>query len=325
MGSSHSGAILVTGATGFIGSQLLRALLADGVEVHAIVRPDACRDRLHDIERDIVRWDGDVADLDSLTECCRRAQPESIFHLAGDTLGRRVHGDWHDVERALLVNFQGTLNMVRAAVLSAAPVRTFIRTGGLEEYGTGPTPFTEDQRERPRSPYSASQVATTHFCQMLQPQLPFDVVTLRPALVYGPAQSTDFLIPGLIDALLRGKRFATTNGEQKRDLLYVDDVVAALRAAGRAHDLKGAVINVCSGREHRIGDVVAWIANALNSTSLLDVGAAPARDGDLVHLRGDTGKAKRLLGWRPAVPLHDGLSRTIEWRRSQADMRSPNP
>jgi nucleoside-diphosphate-sugar epimerase len=262
-----------------------------------------------------------VTDLDSLTQCCRRAQPETIFHLAGDTSGRRFHGDWHDIERALQVNFQGTLNMVRAAVLSAAPVRNFIRTGGLEEYGAGSTPFTEDQRERPRSPYSASQVAVTHFCQMLQPQLPFDVVTLRPALVCGPAQSTDFLIPGLIDALLRGKRFATTNGEQMRDLLYVDDVVAALRAAGQAHDLKGAIINICSGREHRIRDVVAWIATALDATSLVDFGAAPERDGDLVHLRGDTAQAQRLLGWRAVVSVHDGLSRTIEWYRSQSGMQ----
>lgn len=314
---SRTGVVLVTGATGFLGSHLLRALLGAGSEVHALVRPHARLDRWRGIEHKIVQWTGDVTDVETLTECCRRAQPEIIFHMAGDPSSRRFRGDWKVIDHALSVHFTGTLNMIRAAVLSGAPVRTFIRTGSLEEYGVGPTPYKEGQREQSRSPYTASQVATTHFCQMLQPQVPFPLVTLRPALVYGPAQSMDFLIPSLIDALLRGRRFVTTSGEQVRDLLYVDDVIAALCAAAEADDLGGKIINICSGCECRVRDIVTFIADAMNARDLLDLGAAPPREGDLVRVQGNAGQAEHLLGWRPVVSLNDGLRRTIEWHRGQ--------
>src|SRR5439155_23050557 len=106
--------------------------------------------------------------------------------------------------------------------------------GGLEEYGTAPTPYDEFQREAPISPYSASQVATAHYVGVLQHHTMARIVTLRPALVYGPDQSTDFFIPSLIVSCLRGATFDMTDGTQGRDLLYIDDLVDAIVLAATA-------------------------------------------------------------------------------------------
>jgi nucleoside-diphosphate-sugar epimerase len=219
------------------------------------------------------------------------------------------------------VNLEGTLTMVRETVEARHPVAVFVRAGGLEEYGTGATPYVETQREQPISPYSASQVAATHYCEMLQRQTTTPLVTLRPALVYGPAQSTDFLIPSLITSCLHGTDFDMTAGTQYRDLLYIDDLVDAFVRALTREGVTG-VINVGHGIEHAIRDVAQEIVRLCGTESRLRLGARPERPGDLPHLVTTTQRANELLDWQPAVPLTEGLARTIAWYRGHLTARS---
>ncbi len=312
------GPVLVTGASGFVGAHLVRSLLEDGAEVHVLARPGARLDRLG-AEPQVRVWRSDITDAKAVASCFEDVQPIAVFHLAADTAARRSPSDRDQGLRALQVNLNGLINMLSGAVASGAPVRQFLRLGGLEEYGAGPTPSREDQREQPRSPYSVSQVAATHWCQMVQPNLAFPVVTLRPALIFGPGQSSDFLIPGLIDALLQGRRFATTGGRQSRDLIFIADAISAIRAAGGKEGLRGAVINVSSGRHYVIRDVVSMIADMLGAQDLLDIGAIPEREGDLAFLAGDPSEAERRLQWRANTSLQEGLRLTIDWHRRRAE------
>ena len=318
-GSVLSGArVVVTGATGFLGSHLVRRLVSEGADVHILVRGSSSFGRLRGLEPVLTRWEGDVTNFVSIEQCFRGASPTTVFHLAGNTVSRRRVGDWAAIQQAIDVNLLGTLNVVHAAATSGAPVVSVIRLGGLEEYGTGQTPYLEAQREQPSSPYSASQVAATHVCQALQGHLSFGVITLRPALVYGPGQSSDFLIPALIGALLRGDRFAMSDGTQWRDLLYVDDFVdAAVRAAGRP-DLRGTILNISSGTEWQVRDVARQIVAIMGAGALLDVAAHPARPGELMHLVASNRSAAELLEWRPVVGLADGLARTVDAYRAAA-------
>jgi UDP-glucose 4-epimerase len=306
---------VVTGATGFLGSHLVRRLLSEGCAVHTLTRPNSTSRRLRDVEQQVIQWQGDVTDLKSLLTCCRQVRPNAIYHLAGDTAGRTFSGDWDVVEHAVRTNMQGTLNLFRAAVEAGPQLRCVVRTGGLEEYGAGSTPFSETQRELPRSPYSMSQVASTHLGQMLQPHLPFALLTLRPTLIYGPDQSTAFLIPGLIQALLQRKPFRLTEGRQRRDYLHVADFVDAAMAVFGRDDLRGAIINIASGQAHAIRDVATSIARMLGAEDLLEIGGAPSRTAEITDLVGDASLAERLLGWKPRVGLTEGLSGTIDWYR----------
>ncbi|MGH7021907.1 MAG: NAD-dependent epimerase/dehydratase family protein [Brevundimonas sp.] len=311
------GSVLVTGATGFLGSHLVRRLLAQGQAVHVLARPDSDFRRLRDDRDRLTVWTGDVTDFASVREACRGARPEAIFHLAGDTSLRAFSGDWASVERAAEVGINGLLNLLRAASEAALGLRCVVRTGGLEEYGAGPSPFVETQREAPCSPYSFAQVACAHLSQMMQPHLAFAVVTLRPTLIYGPDQSSEFLIPSLIRSLLRGRRFTLTEGRQRRDLLHVDDFVSAALAAAQGKDLRGAVLNIANGEGHAIRDVAMRIAGMLDATDRLDIGGAPERASEIFDLVGDATLARERIGWRPEVSLEDGLARTIAWHRSE--------
>ncbi len=308
--------VLVTGATGFLGSHLTRRLLAQGRQVHVLARPDSDFRRLRDIAGRLTVWTGDMADVASLQAACRGSRPATIFHLAGDTSLRAFRGDWASVEHAVATGIGGLMNLLQAAREAAPELRGLVRTGGLEEYGAGPSPFVESQREAPCSPYSFVQTAGTHLSQMMQPHLPFAVVTLRPTLIYGSDQSEDFLIPALIRALLRGRRFTLTEGRQRRDLLHVDDFISAAVAAADRHDsLRGAVLNIASGDGHAIRDIATRIAGMLDATALLDIGGAPERATEIFDLVGDAALARARLGWRPRVSLDEGLARTLAWHR----------
>lgn len=311
------GSVLVTGATGFLGSHLTRRLSAQGRPVHVLARPDSDFRRLGDIANRLTVWTGDMTDFASVLAACRGARPETIFHLAGDTGLRAFSGDWASVERAATTGIGGLMRLLQAASEAAPELRCLVRAGGLEEYGAGPSPFVETQREAPCSPYSFAQAAGAHLCQMMQPYLPFAVVTLRPTLIYGPEQSSGFLIPSLIHALLRGRRFTLTEGRQRRDLLHVDDFVSAALAAAEQDDLRGAVLNIASGEGHAIRDIATRIAEMLDATALLDVGGAPERPTEIFDLVGDATSARIRLGWRPQVSLDEGLARTIGWHREQ--------
>jgi nucleoside-diphosphate-sugar epimerase len=316
IGSLAQRRVLVTGAAGFIGSHLVHRLLADGAEVHAIVRPDSPALRLAAVRDRARLWAAEITDLARLREIVSHAAPEVVFHLAADTGVRRLENGWEGVARSLRSNVEGSLAVLRATLEATPRATRFVRAGGLEEYGRGPTPYAESQREQPISPYSASQVAATHYCEMLQHGTDVALVTLRPALVYGPGQSSDFLIPSLIASCLRGEDFELTAGTQSRDLLYVDDLIEAFVLAATRPGVRGGVINLGHGIEHAVRDVAAEIVRLAGGTGRLRIGARPARAGDLEHLVTTTTKAADVLGWSPRVPLTDGLARTIEWYRA---------
>lgn len=316
--------VLVTGATGFLGAALTRRLLAMGAEVHACIRENSSLWRIEDVAGRLNVWRGDVQDLASVESCMRAVDPEIIFHLAGETAGRRALHDWAADDESIAVNFLGAVNAVRAANGSGTRrLRLFVRTGGLAEYGASANLLRESQRERPLTPYAASQTAATHWCQMVQGRLPFAIATLRLGLTYGPQQSSDFFIPALIDALRRDEVFEVRAGAHGRDYIFVDDVVDALVAAATLGDdrLRGAVVNVASGENVLLKDVAAMISASLGKSHLVKYATSPNRREDVEVMMADIAEANRLLDWRPSTPLREGLERTIAERNSPRGLK----
>lgn len=308
------GSVLITGGSGFIGSHLVRRLVADGAEVHAVVRDGTSLWRLQDLVGSLNKVDVDLADAAALRTAIDAVQPAVIFHLAGATGSRRQAPDFSDVKTALMSNLVPTLALVEAAALAKSPPKAIIRAGSAEEYGQGASPHREDQRESAASSYSATYLAASHFWQALQPRVPFTLATLRIALTYGPAQAETFLVPSLIRACLEGRDFALTAGSQVRDYIYVDDVVEAfIQAAQRPAPLRGKILNISTGKGRVIRDVADQILQLSGGKITLTYGKAADRAIDVVDQRSDPTLAHEILGWKPTVSMHDGLARTIAW------------
>lgn len=312
----REGPVLVTGATGFIGSHLARRLVKDGCDVHVLHRPGASLARIADLEGSLTAWAADLRDRDRVESVVARVAPRHAFHLANATDLRFLDADLERVRESVENNLLGGINLL-VALRRAGSVRRAVRAGTLEEYGHGPAPFSEDQREAPVTPYSASQVALTHYWQMLQPALSFEAATVRLALTYGPGQSERFFLPSLIRHCREGRDFDLTSGEQRRDLVFVTDVVEALCRAATAAGLAGRIVNVGTGHSHRVVDVARRVVGLCGSPIEVRVGAAAPRSFEIADFLGRTERARELLGWEASIGLEAGLRLTIDASRQE--------
>ena len=303
--------ILVTGGAGFIGSHLTRRLVSEGHEVHVLHRPSGDLGRIKDVSSAIRLWGCDLADTDCLERVLESVKPEIIYHLAGDSKLRRFDSTLGDVKESINRNVRCSMNLITAANGYSPGLSLVICLGGLEEYGRGPAPYVESQREQPVSPYSASQVAVTHYLQMLAPHLSYRTVIVRPALVYGPSQSTTFFIPALIERCLQGRDFSIASPNQGRDLVYVDDLIDALVLLLERPLASGEIINIGAGREYLMVDV-ATIILRLTGAKIRLIKDTALEPGQVEHLYCSAKKAKELLSWQPAIDLEEGLRRTID-------------
>jgi nucleoside-diphosphate-sugar epimerase len=312
--------VLVTGGTGFLGSHLVRRLVGDGARVTVLARESSSTWRFADVAGQVRMQQGDLGDAASLDRCVGQARPDLVFHLAATASGRFAPGEAAAWRESLRVNALGTLELLRAVAEHAPGVSRFVRAGGMEEYGAGQAPFSEEHRERAASPYSAGQIAATQLSAAFCARAGLSLATLRPSLVYGPAQPAGFFLPSLVLACLDGARFPMTGGRQATDFVWVGDVVDALCRAAVVESAGGEILNAGSGRSVPLREVAEAVLRLSGSRAKLEFGALPHRQGEARERRLSIEKAARILGWRPVTPLEEGLQRTIAWYRTNREL-----
>lgn len=308
--------ILITGGAGFIGSHLVAAGVAAGHEVHAVLRPGSDERRLRGVVDRITRHAIDLREEGRVRLCVASVQPERIYHLAASPR-RPEAADLGDARAWVEDDLGSLIRLLAAAAEARHPPRSFVRTGSLAEYGAAPAPYREDRRETPLGIYGAGMVAATHLCATLQRRLPFPVVTARLALTYGPAQSTDYLLPLLIRRCLAGEETRIRHPLDRRDLIHVDDVVDALLRIGAVPLPEGAIVNVATGTAPTMRRVAGLVTRATGtSPDLVTFGEGESSSGTR-DLRGSTARARRMLGWSARIPLSEGIARTVAWFRAE--------
>jgi UDP-glucose 4-epimerase len=306
---------VITGGAGFIGSNLVRALLAEGHMVRVIDDLSTGYPEYIDPAADAVI--GDVADEELVRRVVDGA--EVVFHQAALRAVQR------SVDRPLATdraNTHGTLTLLKAS--ADAGVRRVIYASSSSVYGGAeklPTP--EGAPTWPRSPYAVSKLAGEHYCRVFAELYGVETVSLRYFNVYGPRQRPDSqyaaVIPLFIAALRDGQNpVIHGDGHQSRDFTFIDDAVAAnlSAAAAPASACSGKAYNVAGGAAHSLLDLLSILER------ILDVKAQPVhggpRPGDVRHTRADIEAARRDLRHQPSVPFEDGLRRTAEWFRANS-------
>lgn len=295
--------VLVTGARGFIGRNLVDALVARRADVAALdmVPPDAKE------TVGITVYTGDIADSAFVKECVDGCRPEIVFHLAAF---KERSSEVEDFYRAVGVNVMGSLNLLSALVKQGG-VSSVVVLGTAEEYGKNASPFVESMRETPVTAYSWSKLCVTNLCSMYHSLYGLPVVVLRPTLAYGPGQEAGMFLPSLIRSLVEGREFVMTAGEQTRDFVYITDLVDAMIRASGAQGAAGEVMNIGSGGAVRLLDLVTMVERLMDRRGLVRVGGREYRPDEIMDYRVDTSKAKRLIGWQAKIGLDEGVRRTI--------------
>lgn len=300
--------VLITGGAGFIGSRLAAAHAAAGDEVHALVRPRGMIGS-HRMASGVMVARVHLDDFEALSMYLAKARPTIIYHLASDT-GRNACIPSPADPPALTGDLHNFLTLLAAA--QTVNPKVLVRSGTLAEYGNGPTPAREGQRERPLSAYATAMVAGAHYARLLQPTLPFGVLTARLALTYGEGQSESFLIPHLIQGCLAGTPCQVRHPSRRRDLIHVDDAVEGLRALARTDLPGGTIINLCSGVAPMMGDVAARIVDLAGADpALLSFGEDAESDTEITTVLGSPDLALALTGWCARTELNEGLARTV--------------
>jgi UDP-glucose 4-epimerase len=295
---------IVTGGAGFIGSHVVDALLADGYEVTVI-------DDLSSGKRERVP-DGaelrvlDIVDLDGLEAAVAEIQPRAIFHLAAQA---SVVVSMEDPGRDCAVNVGGTLNVVQAAGKCGASV-VFTSTGGALYGDDAPMPTREDRIPAPLSPYGASKWAAEAYIKTWSLSSGIPHAVCRLGNVYGPRQSPHGEA-GVVAIFANHLSTDKTpklygHGKPTRDYVYVGDVVSALlSASGRS-----GTYNVATGVETDVASI--WSELSKVAGKQIEPQLADLRPGELEHSCLDASLAERELGWRPEVPIAEGLRMTYE-------------
>jgi UDP-glucose 4-epimerase len=304
---------LVTGGAGFIGSNLVDALVARGDEV--VVCDDLSSGREQNLATAIsagARLERlDVCDALRLRAVCEAHSPEVVFHLAAQIDVRRSVSEPAADAR---INVEGTINALTAAQAGGARKLVLASTGGAIYGDASVIPTPESAPARPLAPYGQAKLAAEGYCRVWSELHDLDAVSLRFANVYGPRQDPggEGGVVAIFSAAAREQRPYVIFGEgtQTRDFVYVGDVVEAMLLAGD-HDPGADPLNIATGRETSVLDLVEACATAgPGSSERAVVTHQPPRAGEVDRSCLDPSAARALLGWEARTSLGDGIATT---------------
>lgn len=318
---------LVTGGCGFIGRNLARHLLDGGHAIRAL--DNLAVGRREDLayagpfrERTLAALDGTwpragielvVADImDPGAALAAAAGADVVVHLAANT---GVERSISDPGADCATNVLGTLNCLEAA--RHAGVRRFLFASSGAPMGATEPPHDEAKVPRPISPYGASKLAGEGYCSAYFHSFGVEAVALRFGNVYGPGSNhKTSLVARLIRRALAGEPLEVFgDGTQTRDFIYVDDLLAAIAKAATIPGIGGETFQIATAAETTVAEVASRLAAILTQAGLgnVHIRRAAPRLGDMPRNFADTTKAQQRLAWRPTVPLHEGLARTVRW------------
>jgi UDP-glucuronate 4-epimerase len=317
--------VLLTGGAGFIGSHLSEALLRRGLQLSVVdnlddfYSPGAKRANLEEVRKvgNFEFCELDLCDFDALRQAISKLRPDTIIHLAARAGVRPSIENPQLYER---VNVAGTVNLLEAA--RQVSVKRFIFGSSSSVYGvTNRVPFVEDDPcLRPISPYAATKLAGEFFCHTYAHLYGLSTVCLRFFTVYGPRQRPDLAIRKFATLMEAGKPIPVFgDGSMGRDYTFVDDTVAGVLAAVEYQFLPGGtpfdIFNLGNSNPVSLNELIATLERVIGRTAIRD--QRELQPGDVPITWANIEKSSRMLGYRPATSLAEGLEKFVRWLRHE--------
>ena len=304
--------VFITGGEGFIGSHLVERLLREGAQVRALVHytPSGRLGWLEGCEDDVEILQGDVRDGGRVRRAV--AGTEVVFHLAA-LIG--IPYSYEAPESYVQTNVVGTQNVLDAC--RSAGVDRMVHTSTSETYGTARyVPIDEAHPLQPQSPYSASKIGADMMALSHYHAFELPVAVVRPFNTYGPRQSTRAVIPTILAQIYSGAdKLHLGSTTPTRDFNYVEDTASGFLAVAACDRALGNVVNIGSGREISIGDLVHLLVEITGREVEVVTDEERVRPGasEVERLLCDNTRAREWAGWAPAFTLEEGLRRTADW------------
>lgn len=299
---------LITGSTGFIGSNLARHLISKNKRVCVIVRDRKLNWRLKAIAKYLDIYECDLLSS-SLQKVVNKIKPTYILHLA--TYGTSAQEE--DMSKMVDVNIKGTINLFHA--LKNLKFKRFIHTSSSSEYGNKNHPIKEVDLLEPINYYGITKVASTLYCQKIAKIENLPITIFRLFSPYGYYEQKERLIPTIIKNASENKTILLSSPQYVRDFIFIEDVIAAYMKAVDIDLTPGEILNIGYGKQYTIQDVAKLIIKLTESKSSVNWGAIKkqTRQTEPIMWEANINKTKELLSWEPQYTLKQGLAKTIAW------------
>lgn len=306
--------VLVSGATGFIGSHLTRKLVKEGFNVAIIHRRNSNMWRIKDLIDKVISYDINLQDTDAVIKAVADFKPEIIFHLAAYYA---VEHRPEEISPMIETNVLGTTNLSEAAI--AAEVKLFVNTSTCFIYEQNAEKRKEDTNLKPLNLYALTKIKAEQACTFYSEKYGLKAITFRLFPPYGPSDHERRLIPYVIRSLLEGNRLELTSGKQKWDFVYVLDIVDAYfkLLSIPVFPKKHEIFNIGTGNAVSVREVVSRIKEIIGTRLKLEWGTISDRKNEVWFTCADINKVKTFLKWEPKVQaLNEGLELTVEWYKN---------
>jgi nucleoside-diphosphate-sugar epimerase len=295
--------VLITGATGFIGSHVARLAVEQGAEVCLVIRPESNTWRIRDLLSNVRTWPGDLTDSDAIHHCVSQIRPNLCIHLAWFAEPITY---WHSVEN--LASLAGSLSLVRELI--AAGCQRLVAIGTCAEYDWSGDRLAEDSPVIPHTLYAATKASLASILEQFNVSGGLQSAWLRLFWQHGPYEDARRLVPYLIQSLLRREAATLQDASRIVDFLHVSDVAAAIWAVAIS-SVTGSV-NVGSANPVSVGDVATTIADLIGARDLLRAASASA-GSPAIAVYADNRRLLESTSWQPHYGLQAGLAQTISW------------
>jgi NAD dependent epimerase/dehydratase len=310
--------VIVTGASGFIGSHLIEELVKLEAKVSAFVHYNSrgeigiLRFVPPELLAQVDIIEGDLQDGNVVKNAIEDKQ--TVFHLGA--LISIPYSYIHPMQ-VVQTNIIGTLNVLSAC--RTCHVERLIHTSTSEVYGTACyTPIDEKHPLQAQSPYSASKIGADKIVESFYNAYGLPTVTVRPFNTYGPRQSSRAVIPTIITQALAKNSVRLGNLDTTRDFTYVSDTISGFLCAGSKENIEGKVFNLGTGTEIKIGNLAYKIIEMTGSSATIEIDKTRLRpkDSEVFRLISNHTEATNKIGWEPVITLEKGLLQTIDWIKS---------
>ena len=302
--------VLLTGASGFLGSYVARGLLARHAEVAVILRDPAGAWRLAGELASLRVLQADLADDAGYAAKVEAFKPTHVVHLAWQGVAgseRNDSGQYLNVPRALRL----------AEVALDAGARHFVGLGSQAEYGPCAARIDESTPTAPTTMYGAAKLATCILAERLSALRGARFAWMRLFSSYGPRDNPGWMIPYLARKLLGGERPSLTAAEQRWDYVYVEDAAEAICAVVE-RDTAAGIFNLGSGTAPPLREIIERIRREIDPRLPVGYGEVPYRPDQVMHLEADIDRLVTSTGWRPRTGLDEGIRNTVNWYRTHA-------
>jgi len=305
--------VLVTGASGFIGSHLVGSYLDDGAHVASVSRsigrctPYTSNGRFTFLECDIT-------DPSACREAIETFSPDVVLHYASvpDAPDTPNHA-----RSCVLTNTLGTLNLIEAFERAGG---VFIYGDTTKVYGNEPGPYTSSTRVRPNSAYATTKYAAWELCRCIGTRNGVHVVSVRPTLIYGPGQPLNLIEYVRRSAVSGSERIELRGGRQTRDPLFITDAISAIkRCVERAESIHCETIVIGGGEEVAVESLANLVIEVIGAHSKVSCMEQDVRDTEIWRSAAENQEAIEKLDWKPEVGLREGVRLTCETQNVNAE------